>query len=133
MTYALDANIVSCFLNKDPQIEDQLTAAIDTGDEYVIPPFVYYEVKRWLTVKNAGAKLAIFEGLCRFHQDMVMDRLCWDKAIEIYADLVRKGRPADDGDIVIAAYCLVNGHTLVTNNMRHFEFMDGLYCVNWKR
>jgi tRNA(fMet)-specific endonuclease VapC len=37
-----------------------------------------------------------------------------------------------DADILIAAYCLVNDYTLVTNNTNDFNRIDGLKLVNWK-
>lgn len=38
-----------------------------------------------------------------------------------------------DSDILIAAYCIVNDYTLVTDNTSDFERIEGLKFVNWKR
>ena len=132
MIYALDSNIVSFLLKKDSEVENYFKEVVDKGYEYIIPPMVYYEVKRWLVVKNATAQLSRFENLCRFTREITMDVFSWNKAVEIYAALAPKGQLIGDGDILIAAYCLVNGYTLVTNNTRHFEHIDGLNLVNWK-
>ena len=32
---------------------------------------------------------------------------------------------------MIAAFCIVNNCTLVTDNLRHFEGIDGLTFENW--
>ena len=39
----------------------------------------------------------------------------------------------DDGDIFIAAQCIVNDYTLVTDNTGDFERINGLKTVNWKK
>ena len=132
MKYALDSDTISYLLKKDSQAQNHLKRAVDNGDEYVIPPMVYYEVKRWLLLKNASVKLSAFLKLTRFTKEIVMGEVCWEKAIDIYTSLIKKGVPIDDGDIFIAAYCLVNDYTLVTNNTDHFDRIDGLKVVNWK-
>jgi predicted nucleic acid-binding protein len=93
---------------------------------------VYYEVKRWLVVKNATAQLARFDKLCQFKRHMTIDIISLNKAIEIYAALAKKGQLIGDGDTLIAAYCIVNGYTLATNNTEDFQRVDGLQFVNWK-
>ena len=55
----------------------------------------------------------------------------YEKATEIYIALKQKGQLIGDADILIAAYCLVNGYTLVTNNTNDFDRIDGLRIVNW--
>ena len=55
----------------------------------------------------------------------------WRKAIEVYVALQSKGQLIGDADILIASYCLVNDHTLVTRNTGDFERIDGLKFANW--
>ena len=54
-----------------------------------------------------------------------------DKAAEIYAVLRSKGKTVEDADIFIMAFCICNGYTLVTNNMKHFSDIDELEVLNW--
>jgi len=58
-----------------------------------------------------------------------------EKSAEIFgmikADLEKQGTPLDDFDIVIASCALVHNLTLVTNNVKHFERIDGLRLVSW--
>ena len=61
-----------------------------------------------------------------------MDEKVWDMASVLYVQTRKVGRPVGDADILIAAFCQVNGGTLVTNNLRHFEHIEGLKVVNWK-
>jgi predicted nucleic acid-binding protein len=49
----------------------------------------------------------------------------------IYIRLRKSGIIIDDADILIAAYCIQNNYTLVSNNMKHFEGMENLQVENW--
>jgi len=46
MIYAIDTNIISYLLKKDKQVQVQMNAAIDSNQEFIMLPFVYYEVTR---------------------------------------------------------------------------------------
>jgi tRNA(fMet)-specific endonuclease VapC len=131
MTYAIDTNILTYLLQKNKQVEHAFQNALEQGDEYAVPPIVYYEFKRWLTVKNAFAQLDKFNKIYFPTQKLPMNARCWDKAVDIYAALTKSGNIIDDADILVAAYCMVNEYTLVTNNAKHFERVDGLNLVNW--
>ena len=55
----------------------------------------------------------------------------WLCAARIYAELYTKRFTITDADILIAAFCMENGYTLVTANIKDFENIDGLQIVNW--
>jgi len=46
MIYALDSNIVSYLLKNDDAVKRRFQNAVNYNNPYVIPPLVYYEVKR---------------------------------------------------------------------------------------
>jgi len=48
------------------------------------------------------------------------------KFSEIRKELRKKGNLIDNFDILIAATCVVYGLTLITNNLKHFERVEGL-------
>ncbi len=52
---------------------------------------------------------------------------------EIRADLGRRGTPIGSNDLMIAAHARSIGATLVTNNVREFERVQGLRVANWAR
>jgi predicted nucleic acid-binding protein len=134
MTYALDTNIISYALNNDAYIKEKLLAATQHDDKLIIPPIVYYEIKRWLLESGATAKRAMFEKLLMKIPVGDFDVPLWDVAAEIWVRSRKKGKPNDDdADILIAAFCVSNGYVLVTNNTRHFEDVDGLKLVDWKK
>ena len=47
------------------------------------------------------------------------------------AQLEISGNRLDDFDLVIASCAMAHNLTLVTNNTRHFERIDGLKLTNW--
>ena len=49
------------------------------------------------------------------------------------SDLEKSGNPLDDFDLIIAACALTHNLTLVSNNQRHFERIDGLKLANWSK
>ncbi|MCL2089267.1 MAG: PIN domain-containing protein [Oscillospiraceae bacterium] len=132
MIYAIDSNIISYFLKKDEIIRNKIRTEIENDNYFIIPPIVYFEVKRWLVLKQANAQMREFERLCEKITIGEMNRFIWEKAIEIYVSTRKTGNVIDDSDVFIAAFCIVNDCELVTNNLRHFECIKDLKYINWK-
>jgi tRNA(fMet)-specific endonuclease VapC len=134
MILALDANIISYILKEDDDVVSRYRKEIMQGNTFIMPPVAFYEVQRGLLARRLLKKMKIFEDFCKDVDVGVFDTQMWLKSAQIYAALNQKGKPVGgDGDIQIAAFCLVNDYTLVTNNTKHFEHIDGLKLVNWKQ
>ena len=129
MTYVLDSNIVSFYLREHKQVSERLGAAISNGDEIIIAPFSYYEVRRGLLLLDSEKRMQKFERFCKMFDVGQLNNSALDVAAGIYEGLCRKGRVIEDADIFIAAFCLQHGFTLVTNNMKHFENIYGLHSL----
>ena len=54
-----------------------------------------------------------------------------EKAGDLIAFLEARGAPIGLEDVLIGATALVNGHTTVTRNVRHFDRIDGLKVESW--
>ena len=50
---------------------------------------------------------------------------------EIRAELERKGIPIGPLDMMIAGHAKSLGYTVVTNNIKEFDRIDGLRLENW--
>jgi predicted nucleic acid-binding protein len=133
MTYALDSNIIAYMLKDSAAVYEHVYSVLDNNDRCIIPPIVYYEVKRGLLAVNATAKAQSFELLCREFSVGRMNVNAWDIAAQLYAAHRQKGMPIGDADSFIAAFCIANGYTLVTNNTKHFVGIDNLRLVDWTR
>ena len=137
MIYALDTNIISFLLRpgKNPEVVARFEAIIEEGYDYVIPPLSYYEITWHLLWKKASAQLLILGGLYKNSASkIIMSEEDFLTAAKIKAYLMEQGTPIGekDGDIFIAAHCIVNGYTLVTDNEKDFNRIDGLKYINWK-
>ena len=57
------------------------------------------------------------------------------ESVEIFgiqkAKLEKLGTPLDDFDLIQAACAMTHNLTLVTNNTKHFERIEGLKLANW--
>lgn len=129
--YALDTNIISYFLKGNQTVQNRFREALINRSNLIIPPIVYYEVKRGFLLNPAPTKEKIFEQLCENYSVGTLNNQCLDCGAKLYADLRSVGRIVEDADILIAAFCIVNNYTLVTANTRHFEKIDKLNMVNW--
>jgi len=136
MIYALDTNTISNLLRGEGNIEKNFQQEIiQNGNFYVIPPVVVYEIKRWLLDKPSK-QIQDFSRQFDFlfksvESEVEMPVSVWNKAAEVYISLKQKGQLINEFDILIAAYCLINGYTLATRNTKDFIRIAGLNLVNW--
>jgi predicted nucleic acid-binding protein len=131
--YALDSNIVSYYLKGHEKIIQKVRGTSTEKNLLIIPPMVYFEIKRHLEYINAVTKLKSFERLCQIHGIGVIDKGTLDIAADVYIQLRKRSNSItiDDGDLLIAAYCLQNDYCLVTNNTKHFKNIENLHYENW--
>jgi len=137
MIYALDTNTISFLLRpgKNPEVAARFEKIFEQGHDYVIPPLSYYEISWHLLWKKASAQSLILDRLYKNSASQIyMSEEEFIAAARIKAFLMEQGTSIGekDGDIFIAAHCIVNGYTLVTDNKKDFDRIDGLTCVNWK-
>jgi tRNA(fMet)-specific endonuclease VapC len=52
---------------------------------------------------------------------------------QVASDLRRRGMPIGTHDTWIAATALTHGHSVLTDNIQHFECVDGLQCRRWSQ
>jgi predicted nucleic acid-binding protein len=109
------------------RVQDELIA----GNDVLIGPVAYYEVKRGLMAINAQKRLKEFAALCTVLGVGQLDNTLLDTAAEIYMELKGKKQVIEDADILTAAFCKIHDFTLVTHNTRHFEIIYGLRYCDW--
>jgi tRNA(fMet)-specific endonuclease VapC len=131
MTYALDANVLICLTRLSPPVCAKRDAAVDRGDKLVIPRVAHCEVLRGFLCSRAPAKEKVYRTICSVLRIGNITAKIWERAAQVYAELYRKRLTVGDADILIAAFCLVNGYTLVTGNTKDFENIGGLLLENW--
>jgi len=129
--YALDSDTVSFILRKQEKVLSHYHAAVVQRSVIYIPPYVYYEIQRWISLKEAAGQQRIFDGIYEDTGLFPITVTELDRAISLYVSLTRRGITIGDSDILIAAFCLEHGFILVTNNTDHFKHIPALLTVNW--
>ncbi|MDR0709956.1 MAG: PIN domain-containing protein, partial [Spirochaetaceae bacterium] len=119
--FVLDSNIVSFYIRQDRKIIQKVQDELIAGNEILIGPIAYYEVKRGLMAINAQKRLREFTDLCTVLGLGRLDNALLDTAAEIYVELREKKETMEDADIMTAAFCKIHDFTLVTHNTRHFD------------
>ena len=59
------------------------------------------------------------------------DQRAADRFAPVATALARRGEPIGTFDTLLAAHALSQGLTLVTNNVKHFQRVEGLKTENW--
>ncbi len=128
----LDTNIITAFLKNDLGVVTKVSEYLDVFDNLTINIISYYEILRGLIDLGNRRKLRKFEEFMQENELISLGKETTQKAAEIYADLKKKGNLIEDADILIASIALVENLVLVTDNISHFERVEGLQIDNWK-
>ena len=131
MSYLLDTNIVSASLKQNVTINLKLEEVSKLQLDIFISGITYYEVQRGLLRSNATKKLAWFQQFCQDYPILFLDDMrIFEKASEIHADLINRGKIIQDADILIAATAIINDLILVSHDSDLTRVKD-LQLENW--
>jgi tRNA(fMet)-specific endonuclease VapC len=131
ITYALDTNIVSYFLKGNPTIVAKIRLENSKGNQFIIPPMVYFEIQNWLLKNKSTSKMLVFKKMYSSGGVGAIDKTVLDIASTIKLKLQQQGKGISDDDLFIAAYCIRHDLPLVTNNTRHFIHIENIKIINW--
>ncbi|MCL1883274.1 MAG: DUF4411 family protein [Defluviitaleaceae bacterium] len=131
MVFALDTNIIIKYLRNESGVIQNFRNAVLANHDIIIPQAVDYEMCRGFRLVTAARKKANYNMLLHDCKIAEMDVPSWKHAEEIYENLYRKGFTVGEMDLLIAAYCLTHDCTIVTNNKKDFENIDGLKITDW--
>lgn len=132
MNYALDTNVIISILHLFQNVCQNFNAAVERGDSIIIPPIVHYEMRRGFLCKSVPKNENAYQIFVKKHHIGKMNANILECGANIYADLWAKRLTIGELDILIAAFCIENDYTLVTDNIKHFEVIGELKTVNWK-
>lgn len=132
MRYLLDTNIVSDLVRR-PQ--GQTAQRIrDVGEAQVCTSIIVAAELRYGAAKRGALRLSAQLEAVLGALDVLPLEPPADAAYgRLRADLERIGRPVGGNDLLIAAHAIALGHTIVTDNEREFDRIEGLACENWLR
>jgi tRNA(fMet)-specific endonuclease VapC len=132
MTYAMDTNAILEYLNGQKSVTAKFINAVTHNTPIVIPKVVDYEVMRGFYHKQHSDKEIIYNQLKIFCPITEITPAMWNRAAQIWAQLLKMNIRIGDADLLIASQCLINGYTLVTNNVSDFSPIDGMVIEDWE-
>ncbi len=134
MTESLvDTDILSFYFKGDPKVVSKFNDYLKEYDVINISIITYYEILGGLNFKKAEKQIKDFQ---EFVNNNTIIHISEDSAKisgDIYADLRQKGITIGTADILIAGISIENELSLITNNERHYESINGLKFENWKK
>jgi len=127
----LDTNICIYVLKERPA---SVLQAFEETESLHISSIVYAEL--WSGIENSPVKnqaerreqLVQFLSLLTTHD---WDEKAGEEYARLYVKLKQKGMMIGNMDLLIASHAKSLGATLVTNNVREFERVEGLKTENW--
>jgi len=131
MIYYLDTNICIYFLNNTHRsIYDKLRKI--PRDSIKIPAVVAGELY-YGAAKSAKRdyNLRIYSQFISMYDIIPFDHMISRVYGDIRASLEKRGQTIGGNDMMIAASALCFGAILVTNNVREFSRVDGLFIEDW--
>ena len=132
MRYLLDTNIVSALV-RDPA--GDITRRIrDVGEANVCTSIIVAAELRYGATKKQSTRLASqLEAVLSALEVVPLEAPVDAVYGRIRAQLEQAGQPIGGNDLLIAAHALALQCTVVTDNQREFERVDGLVVENWLR
>ncbi|MFP4002186.1 MAG: type II toxin-antitoxin system VapC family toxin [Alphaproteobacteria bacterium] len=132
MRYLLDTNIVSGLVrNPQGSVTDRIR---QEGESQVCTSIIVAAELRYGAVKRQSKRLSDQLEAVLGALELLPFEPPADKAYgDLRHHLEKSGQKIGGNDLLIAAQALVNGLTVVTDNMREFARIDGLRCENWLR
>ena len=128
--YMLDTNIM-IFTMRHPDTPCAHMVASHSGDDICISVITYSELEYGILgsrnpEKNRGAVYRMLAGIPILDFDI--------SAAKHFGDILAnsKGIYGQDRDKMIAAHCRSLGYTLVTDNLKDFQYIDGLEIITWR-
>ena len=134
MTEAIvDTDILSFYFKGDERVVARFSEYLKEFDQINISIVTYYEIIAGLKFKKAERQLYDFDDFINDNSIISISEESAKISGVIYADLRQKGITIGTSDILIAGIAIENGLTLITNNEKHYEPIQGLNIENWKR
>jgi tRNA(fMet)-specific endonuclease VapC len=129
----VDTDILSFYFKGDSKVVDKFNDYLKEFDVINVSIITYYEILGGLRFKKAERQIKEFEEFVSNNTIIHISEQSAKLSGDIYADLRQKGITIGTSDILIAGIAIENELTLVTNNERHYESIEGLKIENWKK
>jgi len=130
LRYLLDTNIVIYVIKNKPLSALQLFN--ENAGHMAISAITLAELLHGAEKSNAPARsLGVVEDFCTRLEVLSYGPKAAQHYGSIRSALERQGQPIGVNDLHIAAHARSEGLTLVSNNLREFDRVEGLQLANW--
>jgi tRNA(fMet)-specific endonuclease VapC len=129
----IDTNILSFFFRNHSLVVENFQSYLKVHSQINISIITYYEIVSGLKHRDAQKQLTSFLNFVSYHTVLPLTTTSTIISADIYANLRKKGTPVDDIDILIAGIAIANDLILVTNNLKHFQKIEGLEIEDWSQ
>lgn len=128
--YLLDTDTIIFVLKGHPTLKKNLLENLHSplAISIVTLMVLYYGAYKSKKVTSNLAKVRALENSLEV---LTLGKESADTSGMIKARLERSGNPLDDFDLIIAACAMTYNRVLITNNVKHFQRIEGLRVSNW--
>jgi tRNA(fMet)-specific endonuclease VapC len=133
LKYLLDTNTLIYLIKNKPVSVAERINALDEDAMLCMSFFTYAELLKGAERSNRKADVIVRLAQLTRQVSVIYDTdrsLCEHYAVH-FTRLKEAGTPIGANDLWIACHALAQDATLVTNNMREFERLEGLRLENW--
>ncbi|MCF8372481.1 MAG: type II toxin-antitoxin system VapC family toxin [Bacteroidales bacterium] len=133
--YILDTDIISYYLKGYETVTNNVQNYLSQTSKkrLTFSEITYFEILAGLEYKMAFKQIETFKQFASKSLILKLSYPSLQKSASFFGSLKRKGIIIGTPDLLIAGVANVNDLTLVTNNQKHFEPIEGLKTVNWNK
>lgn len=128
----IDTDILSELFKGNDAVKKRVSEYVIEHHKLTISHITKYEILKGLKAKKAQKQIDTFNAFCNANNIVPITDDVIIEAADIYAALRGQGNIISDADIFVAAMAIINGFTLITNNISHFSRIKNLKFNNWK-
>jgi tRNA(fMet)-specific endonuclease VapC len=131
MAYLIDTDILIYLIKGNHYIDRRIkeTESISKAISVITFGELLFGAKQSVQKEK---NIAIVYRLSEVFPIIEINRSTIETFTEIKATLEKNGERIEDFDLLIAATALSMNYTLVTNNTKHYQRIDGIKLENWK-
>jgi len=127
----IDTDILSQFFRGNSKVATKMKTYLQYYDSIPLSIITFYEILNGLYYKDSKNMLRRFLEFTSMNNVVPLTVLSTKLSARIYAELRKNGITIGHTDVLIAGIALTNGMTLITNNTKHFDEIDGLVIETW--
>jgi tRNA(fMet)-specific endonuclease VapC len=99
---------------------------------FMFSAITWYEIVRGLRKAKSTTKLARFEEFVRNSLMLPVTPRVLDLAADLWVAAIGRQHKTYDADLLIAATAVEQDATLVTGNVDHFDWIQGMMVEDWR-